>query len=285
MNRPGPQSLVWQRLADDRGLLIGGATLVLQVAEPTVGAGVEQHSNFKAEPWRRLYGTLLSLTTIVYGTTAEASAEVERLRRMHQAIRGVDAKGRRYSALRPAPWAWVHGTLAWAVIRLNEVLRTPFTPEETEQYWREWLMVGELLGVRPGDLPQTYAAFLALIDDAAEHVLEDNQSVRDVVASVSVIPPPVFLRFLGPVWRVCIGRPIGSLSRLMTIGALPPALAQRLGLRLTEREQRRLNRFIGLIATLRRLLPPPLRPGPLAVLIKWRSRRRWDAPVPINSAA
>jgi uncharacterized protein (DUF2236 family) len=279
LTRPGPESLVWQRLADDRGLLIGGATLVLQVADPTVGAGVEQHSNFKAEPWRRLYGTLVSLTTIVYGTTAEACAEVERLRSMHRTIRGTDAQGRSYSALRPAPWAWVHGTLAWSVIRLNEVFRTPFSPAETEQYWREWLDVGRLLGVRDGDLPDTYAGFLELIDAAG---LEDNQSVRDVVASVSVIPPPVWLRWTGPLWRFFIGRPVGSLSRLVAIGALPPALADRLGLRLTEREQRRLRRFITFVATLRRMLPPPLRPGPAALLIKWRSRRRWDSPPPLK---
>jgi uncharacterized protein (DUF2236 family) len=225
LQRPGPDSLVWQRLADDRGLLIGGATLVLQVAEPTVGAGVEQHSNFKAEPWRRLYGTLVSLTTIVYGTTAEAGTEVERLRAMHQPIRGVDSSGRRYSALRPAPWAWVHGTLAWSVIRLNEVFRTPFTAAEAEQYWREWLEVGRLLGVRPGDLPDSYAGFVSLIDQTP---LEDNQSVRDVVASVSLIPPPAWLRFAGPVWRLVIGRPAGALSRLVTVAALPPSLADRL---------------------------------------------------------
>jgi uncharacterized protein (DUF2236 family) len=278
LDRPGPGSLVWQRMADDRGLLIGGATLVLQVAEPTVGAGVEQHSNFKAEPWRRLYGTLLSLTTIVYGTTAEACAEVERLRAMHQPIRGVDEQGRRYAALRPAPWAWVHGTLAWSVIRLNELFRTPFTPAETEQYWQEWLTVGRLLGVRDGDLPDTYAAFVALIEDASRTQLEVNQSVRDVVQSVSLIPAPAPLRFLGPIWRLGIGRPVGAVSRLVTIGALPPAVTERLGLALTEREQRRLRRFIALVAGLRRLLPPPVRPGPAALLIRWRSRRRWDTP-------
>jgi uncharacterized protein (DUF2236 family) len=265
-------------MADDRGLLIGGATLVLQVADPTVGAGVEQHSNFKAEPWRRLYGTLVSLTTIVYGTTAEAGAEVERLRAMHRAIRGVDSAGRPYAALRPAPWAWVHGTLAWSVIRLNELFRTPFTEDETEQYWQEWLAVGRLLGVRDGDLPATYAQFRALIDDPARSQLEDNRSVRDVVESVSLIPAPAPLRFLGPVWRLLIGRPVGALSRLVTIGALPPAVTERLGLALSERERRRLGRFIAVVAGLRRLLPPPLRPGPAALLIRWRSRRRWDAP-------
>jgi uncharacterized protein (DUF2236 family) len=283
LSRPGPESLVWQRLADDRGLLIGGATLVLQVADPAVGAGVEQHSNFKAEPWRRLYGTLVSLTTIVYGTTAEACAEVERLRSMHRSIRGVDAQGRRYSALRPAPWAWVHGTLAWSVIRLNEVFRTPFSPDEAEQYWREWLQVGRLLGVREGDLPDTYAGFLSLIETLARDGLEDNQSVRDVIASVSVIPPPVWLRWTGPLWRIFVGRPIGSLSRLVTLGALPPALADRLDLRLTAREQRRMRWFVALVAGVRRAVPPPLRPGPAALLIKWRSRRRWDTPASVPS--
>lgn len=278
--RPGPDSLVWQRLADDRALLIGGATLLLQVADPAVGAGVEQHSNFKAEPWRRLYGTLVSLTTIVYGTTAEACTEVERLRTMHRSIRGIDSQGRAYAALRPAPWAWVHGTLAWSVIRLNEVFRTPLSPAETEQYWREWLAVGRLLGVRDGDLPDTYAGFLALMEAAALDGLEDNPSVQDVVASVSLIPPPVWLRWAGPGWRVLIGRPVGSLSRLVSIGALPPVVADRLGLQLTDGEQRRLRRFVALVATLRRMLPPPLRPGPAALLIKWRSRRRWDTPPP-----
>jgi uncharacterized protein (DUF2236 family) len=265
---------VWQRLADDRALLIGGATLVLQVAEPTVGSGVEQHSNFRAEPWRRLYGTLVSLSTVVYGTTAEARAEAERLRSMHRPVRGVDAQGRPYAALRPAPWAWVHGTLAWSVIRLNEVFRTPFTEAEAEQYWREWLTVGRLLGVRDGDLPGTYAGFLAMIDDAARNHLQDNRSVRDVIAAVSAIPAPFRLPVLGPVWRTTIGRPVGSLSRLVTVAALPPALAERLDLRLSAGEQRRLAGFVALVAGTRRLAPPALRPGPAAVLIKWRARVR-----------
>jgi uncharacterized protein (DUF2236 family) len=273
LTRPGPGSLVFQRMADDRGLLIGGATLVLQVADRTVGAGVEQHSNFKAEPWRRLYGTLTSLVRIVYGTTDEACQEVERLRDMHRTIRGTDANGRSYSALRPAPWAWVHGTLAWSVIRLNELFRTPFTPAEREQYWREWLDVGRLLGVRDGDLPPTWEQFEALIDNAA---LEDNQSVHDVLAALSCIPAPHWLRWFGPVWRGLIGRPVGRLTKVVTIGALPNSVADRLDLLLTEREQRRLRRFTGLVAVGRRLVPPPLRPGPAALLIRWRGRRRWD---------
>ncbi|MEY2570903.1 MAG: hypothetical protein QOE63_1253 [Acidimicrobiaceae bacterium] len=84
MSGPGPGTLAWRRMADDRVLLIGGATLVLQVAEPPVRVGVEQHSGFKAAPPRRLCGTLASLTRVLYGTEAEACAEVERLRGMHR---------------------------------------------------------------------------------------------------------------------------------------------------------------------------------------------------------
>src|SRR3954467_7587491 len=213
MERPGPGSLVFERMADDRGLLLGGATLVLQVADWTVGAGVAQHSNFKAEPWRRLWGTLTSLVTIVYGTSEQADREVERLRTMHQSIRGGDEQGRSYSALSPAPWAWVHGTLAWSVIRLNDIFQTPFTAAEREQYWREWLQVGRLLGVRDGDLPATWSGFERLVAHAAHHELEHNQSVRDVIAAISVLPPPAALRRVRPFWTGLVGRPVGGISR------------------------------------------------------------------------
>lgn len=275
LRRPGPDSLVWRRMADDRMILLGGATLVLQVAHPAVGAGVAQHSNFKAEPWRRLYGTLVSLTTIVYGSHAQAVREVERLRDMHRAIKGVDEAGRSYAALRPAPWAWVHGTLAWHVIRANELFGTPFTSEEKQQYWTEWLDIGRLLGVRDGDLPATWSEFQAAVADAARSELGDNVSVRDVVAAISEVPPPRWLRPIGPVWKVAL-KPAGRVARLVTIGALPPELAVALELRLTDAEARSLRRFTRLVALLRRLVPPPLRPGPAALLIQWQSRRRWQ---------
>jgi uncharacterized protein (DUF2236 family) len=192
---------------------------------------------------------------------------------MHRSIRGTDSDGRSYSALRPAPWAWVHGTLAWSVIRLNELFRTPFTPAEREQYWREWLEVGLLLGVRNGDLPPTWEQFEAMVEGAA---LEHNQSVRDVLEALSSIPAPRGLRWLGPLWRAAIARPVGALTRTVTVGALPPSVAEALDLHLTEREQRRLHRFTGFVAFGRRLVPAPLRPGPAALLIRWRGRRRWD---------
>ena len=100
--------------------------------------------------------------------------------------------------------------------------------------------------------------------------------MRDVLAAISVIPAPAPVRPVDPVWRAAIGRPVGRFTRVVTIGALPPTLAERLGLALTAEEERRLRRFVVTVAGLQRSLPPPLRPGPAAALMQWRSRRRWE---------
>ena len=53
-------------------LLLGAGprALLLQIAHPAVAAGVNDHSDFRADPWRRLAGTLRSYLTIVYGSTS-----------------------------------------------------------------------------------------------------------------------------------------------------------------------------------------------------------------------
>ena len=64
---PGPASVVWRRAGDVRVLLTAGYSLVLQVAHPTVGAGVSAHSAFRDDPWGRLLRTLDAFYAMVYG--------------------------------------------------------------------------------------------------------------------------------------------------------------------------------------------------------------------------
>src|SRR5204863_10112433 len=54
----GPESITWRRAGDARAMFGAGAALLLQVAHPTVAAGVREHSDFKADPWGRLWRTL-----------------------------------------------------------------------------------------------------------------------------------------------------------------------------------------------------------------------------------
>src|SRR5438270_11967918 len=90
-----PASPAWLRGSDARGLLLAGRALLLQVAHPTVAAGVREHSRYRADPWTRLERTLDSLYTYLYSPDAEA--EAARLRALHRTIRGVTPDGPRYS--------------------------------------------------------------------------------------------------------------------------------------------------------------------------------------------
>src|SRR6187401_18833 len=69
----GPESEAW-RLDREAMLLLGAGprALLLQIADPGVAAGVDEHSDFRADPWRRLDGTLRSYLRLIYGTTATA---------------------------------------------------------------------------------------------------------------------------------------------------------------------------------------------------------------------
>ena len=85
----GPGSEAW-RLNREAALLLGAGprALLLQIAHPLVAEGVDQHSDFRADPWARLAGTLRSYLRIVYGTTTTARAEIRRLNGLHRTIGG-----------------------------------------------------------------------------------------------------------------------------------------------------------------------------------------------------
>src|SRR5215472_14166149 len=89
--------------------------LVLQVAHPTVGAGVAEHSSYKQDPWGRLFRTLDFTNSLIYGEPAVAAAVARRIRSLHRKIKGTKADGSRYHALEPDAYAWVHATLFEAI--------------------------------------------------------------------------------------------------------------------------------------------------------------------------
>src|SRR3954470_21817861 len=82
--RGGP---VWRAAGDVRTLSTAGYALLLQVAHPTVGAGVAQHSNFAADPWGRLLRTLDYVNGTIYGGPEPAPGSRRRRRGRHTALK------------------------------------------------------------------------------------------------------------------------------------------------------------------------------------------------------
>ena len=161
----GPESITWRRAGDMRTMFGAGAALLLQVAHPTVAAGVREHSDFKADPWGRLWRTLDYVHMLVYGGPENAMSTGRAMRAMHQRIKGVAPDGRRYHALEPEAYAWVHATLAATIVGSHERFGRPLTPDQRARFWDEWRGLGRLLGIREGDLPETWAAFRAYVDE------------------------------------------------------------------------------------------------------------------------
>src|SRR2546429_8366946 len=66
----GPNSVTWRSTSDARLYAVMLYPLLLQVAHPTVGAGVRDYSDFDRRPWNRLIRTIDYVTLLVYGGPA-----------------------------------------------------------------------------------------------------------------------------------------------------------------------------------------------------------------------
>ena len=235
---PGRRSPVWRYSGDIRLLAGSGYALLLQVSHPTVGAGVSEFSDFRADPWGRLLRTLDFAYSMTYAPPEVAADVGQRVRKMHRGIKGRKPGGEPYHALEPEAYAWVHATLGDGVVRGHRILGRPMAPHEIDEYWHDWRRVGRLVGVRSRDLPETWPEFERYFDRMVEERLERTDAVDDVLSSLdSPAKPP--LRFLGDTgWKVASFPAIKSME-LTTAGLLPPILRERFGITWTDKEERR----------------------------------------------
>lgn len=264
----GPDSIARRYGDDARIMAAAGYALILQVAHPTVGAGVRDYSDFLADPWGRLLRTLDFTYLMTYGTPEEAALTCRRVREMHQKIKGTTPEGRRYHALEPEAYAWVHATLADAIVRGHTLFGRPMTAAQQGQLWQEWLGLGRLLGVRERDLPGDWVEFGEYFDGMVENTLESNQTVRDVVTALTRPAAPPVPALNERLWRV-VRFPIARASRMATIGMLPPLLRERLGLRWTRTNDRELRALGAASRATTPILPRRLRHG-ADYYLRWR---------------
>jgi uncharacterized protein (DUF2236 family) len=226
---PGPGSATWRYAGDVRVLAAAGYALVLQVTHPTVAAGVREHSDYARDPWGRLLRTLDFTNSMVFADPDAAASTGRRLRRMHEKIKGTAPDGRRYRALEPEPFAWVHATLFESIVSAHGHFGRRLDPREVEQLYSEWRALGRLIGIGEDDLPAGWAGFRGYFNAMVEERLQDNDVVQGVLASLGRPAPPPIPLLTEWAWR--IGRiPVGRLISLATVGLLPSVLRERCGL-------------------------------------------------------
>jgi len=98
----GPASVTWRVSADLSAPVAGLRSLLMQALHPLVMAGVDQHSGWRRDPVGRLAATSAYVAAITYGDTDSARRAAQRVRAVHENVRGTDTvTGRPYAALDP----------------------------------------------------------------------------------------------------------------------------------------------------------------------------------------
>lgn len=262
--------MTWRLLSDQRAFLVAGRTLVMQVAHPVVGAGVRDHSDFRADPWARLDGTLRSLNRLVFAPEEKAMAEGVRLRKMHRAITGVDANGRPYRALDPDAYLWVHATLWEGAVAMCSWFGRPLTGDERERFYQEWREIGRRLGIAARRLPTTSVMFGEYIDDVIDRELTRTAAVDEVLGTIAHPTSPLPLGIAHPLWDAAV-MPAGHVLHVVTVGTLPHPLRRRLGLRWSPAHEIELRTVAASVRTGWPVLPAWLRRSPAAQRLSARN--------------
>jgi uncharacterized protein (DUF2236 family) len=254
----GPDSEAW-RLNREAMLLLGAGprALLLQLAHPLVAAGVEEHSDFRADPWRRLQGTLRSYLTIVYGTVTAARAEIRRLNGLHRSIAGAG-----YRARDPDLSLWVHATLVDTTIAAYDAWLEPLPRDRRARYYAETMPIGRAFGVPDGTLPADLSAF----EDYVASMLAPGGPVR--VSPVArelahaVLHPP-----LGPVVPALAGVPAVAYAWTLwpSLALLPASVRADYGFRWGPLEQAASRWLVAGWRAWRPLLPTSFRQMPQAL--------------------
>jgi uncharacterized protein (DUF2236 family) len=218
----GAGSEAW-RLNREAMLLLGAGprALLLQLAHPMVAAGVDEHSDFRSDPWARLQATLRSYLRIVYGTASTARAEIRRLNELHRSIRGPG-----YAARDPALSLWVHATLVDTTIVAYDAWIEPLRRDERARYYAETVPIGRAFGVPAERLPADLDAFEAYVAEmlAANGPVHATAIAREL--AWHVLNPP-----LGPVLPPLAGVPPAAYAWTLwpAIGLLPPSVRDEYG--------------------------------------------------------
>jgi uncharacterized protein (DUF2236 family) len=261
----GPGSEAWA-LNREAMLLLGAGprALLMQLAHPQVAAGVADHSDFRADPWARLQGTLRSYLRIVYGTTAAARAEIRRLNELHRSIAGPT-----YRARDPDLSLWVHATLVDSTIVVADAWLGRLSRSRRAAYYEETLPIGRAFGIPADRLPPDIDAFERYLADA---IAADGPVVVGVTArelADAVLHPP-----LEPVVPILGWLPPDAYAWTLwpAIGLLPARIREGYRLSWSVRERIVSAWLVGAWRAWRPLLPSEFRQMPQALAADRRLR-------------
>ncbi|WP_455817823.1 oxygenase MpaB family protein [Pseudomonas cerasi] len=236
----GPDSVIWRVHGDFSSMLCGGiAALLLQMQHPLALAGVWDHSTFRNDMMGRLRRTSQFIAVTTFGNTADAHTLIERVKRIHLRVSGVDAQGQPYAASDPALLTWVHVAETRSFLAAHLQYKNPqLSLAEQDRYYTEAALVAEALGAQ--DVPKSVAAVEVYLE-AMRPQLRCDARTQEVLSLLLNAPAPS--------WQA---RPAMNAMLRAGIELLPAWAQQAFGLHFSPLRRRMIRLRISVIARLLR---------------------------------
>lgn len=205
-----PDSVIWRVHGDVTTMMIGGVTaLLLQMLHPAALAGVWDHSAFRNDMLGRLRRTARFIAVTTFGERNEAEAAIERVRQVHEHVRGVLDDGTPYAASDPHLLAWVHTCEAIGFLDAWIAFGEPgMSLADQDTYFAQAGEVARVLGADP--VPQTRAEATALIAAFRPELIATART-REVARMVLGQPAPS--RAMAPVQAMLMQASVDVLPR------------------------------------------------------------------------
>jgi len=182
----------WQIFANPIALFVGGvAAVLLELAEPSVRAGVWDHSNFQHDPGLRLRRTGFAAMMTVYGPRPAAERLIARVVKVHGHVEGSTASGLPYRANDPRLLDWVHATATFGFTQAYHEYVRRLTPAELDAAFTEGLASAVLYGAH--GTPSSWSAWEALLEATAPG-LEGSATLADflrIMSTAPILPAPL----------------------------------------------------------------------------------------------
>jgi uncharacterized protein (DUF2236 family) len=199
---------VWALHADPCMIAGGLRALMLQTMHPLAMAGVAQHSRFRDDPLGRLASTANYVSTVIFGSEAEATEAIAVVKHVHERVVGTASDGRPYAANDPHLLTWVHHALVDSFLTAYERYGAEsLTTELADAYVAEWAVVANAFGAEPAatSRAELRAAFTAIRPEL--HATgEAHHTIR------FLLNPPLPLAARGP-YAITAGAAITMLPR------------------------------------------------------------------------
>lgn len=154
-----PASDDMKRIVGDMISMAGGvAAVLLQVAQPSVGAGVAAYSSFTVRPVERGRRSMIYIFVQAFGTPEERRYITDATHKSHETIKGRNA-GIAFDANDVDLQLWVAATTYWSLIESYEIAYGKLDRSRRERVYKEFSSMGTALFVPPEKWPKDLDAF------------------------------------------------------------------------------------------------------------------------------